>query len=463
MERQTPILDGLYEICGRNTARLCMPGHKGDAGFFCGDALKFDITELPGADNLLAPEGIIAASQQLHAGFIGADAAYYTTGGSTAGILAMLWLFRGKKVIFPRGVHLSAANAVFMFGITPVYLSSPPSDYPCVVNADDIKAALKAHRDAAAVFIVYPNYFGLCCHIEAAAQAAHRAGIPLLVDAAHAAHFVYSPLLPLAPSYAGADIWTESAHKTLPAMNQCACLCVGKSSLIDKNEAKQALSMVQTTSPSYLMLGSLDYAHAYMRDKGEQELFRIINLGRRCEDTVNAIPGLFCPDIPGVEAADRDALKIVIDVSGTGHTGMAVKDALAKQGIYIEAADMRSILLMLSAGNTSADLELLYEALRGIEKVRSSGIYFSPYGMPEATKYSQNSRSWGNIETVRLEQSAGRISAAAAGVYPPAEAVIQRGQVVSYEIAGYLLEAKRQGFEVFGIEGDSIRVFMERT
>lgn len=463
MERKTPILDSLYGICGAAAVRLCMPGHKGDPGYFCGDALKFDITELPGADNLLAPEGAIAASQRLHADFIDAEAAYYTTGGSTAGVLAMLWLFRGKKVIFPRGIHLSAANAVFMFGVTPVYLSSPPSDYPPVVNVEDIKAALRAHRDAAAVFIVYPNYFGLCCDIEAAVQAAHKAGIPLLVDAAHAAHFVYSPLLPLAPSYAGADIWTESAHKTLPAMSQCACLCVGRNSLIDKHEAKQALSMFQTTSPSYLLLGSLDYAHAYMRGEGEQELFRIINLGKRFEETISALPGFFCPEIPGNETADKDALKMVIDVSGTGHTGMSVSDMLAKQGICVEAADMRNILLMLSAGNTSADLEALYEALKGIEKVRSGGIYFSPYGMPEATKYSQNSRGWSNIETVRLEQSIGRISAAAAGVYPPAEAVIQRGQVISYEIAGYLLEARRQGFSVFGIEGDSIRVYRERT
>lgn len=456
-------MDSLYRICGAAAASFCMPGHKSDAGFFCGDALKFDITELPGADNLLAPEGVIADSQRQHAEFIDADASYYTTGGSTAGALAMLWLFRGKKVIFPRGVHLSAANAIFMFGITPVYLSSSPSDYPQVVNIEDIRAALRNHRDAAAVFIVYPNYFGLCCDIEAAAQAAHRAGIPLLVDAAHAAHFVYSPLLPLAPSHAGADIWTESAHKTLPAMNQCACLCVGKNSLINKTEAKQALAMFQTTSPSYLLLGSLDYAHAYMRDEGEQEIFRIINLGKRCEENISSLPGFSCPEISGTEITDRDALKMVIDVSGTGHTGMAVMDMLAKQGVYIEAADMRNILLMLSAGNTSADFETLYEALKGIEKVRSSGIYFSPYGMPEATKYSQNSRGWGNIETIKLEQSAGRISASTAGVYPPAEAVIQRGQVISYEIAGYLLEAKRQGFSVFGIEGDSIRVFRERT
>ena len=463
MERQMPIIDALSAIGGGAAAMLCMPGHKGDTGFFCGDTLKLDITELPGADNLLCPEGVIEESQRLHADFIDAGAAFYTTGGSTAGVLAMLSLFRGKKVIFPRGVHFSAANAIFMFGITPVYLRWPPCDYPAVVSAEDVKAALLANRDAAAVFIVYPNYFGFCCDIEAIAQIAHKMGVPLVVDAAHAAHFAFSPLLPLAPSHAGADIWTESAHKTLPAMNQCACVCLGRQSLVAPWELKQALTCFQTTSPSYLLLASLDYAHAFMRDKGEQELFRIINLGRRFEEMVDGLPGYSCVHIQQENVSESDCLKVIIDVSGTGHTGIDVKDMLAGQGIYVEAADLKNILLMLSVGNTTAHLDTLYDALKHIEKKPGRGIYFSPYSMPEATKYSQNARLWGNIESVRIEQSVGRISASAAGVYPPAEVVVQRGQVMSYEIAGYLLEARRQGFGVFGTEGDNIRVYKERT
>lgn len=461
VERQTPVMDALCGIGADAKAMFCMPGHKGDTGYFCGEMLRYDITELPGADNLLCPEGAIKESQSLHADFIDAAEVHYTTGGSTAGVLAMLYLLRGKKVIFPRGVHLSVANAIFMFGITPVYLDAAPCDYPSVTGEEDIKAALRSHRDAAGVFITYPNYFGLCCDIGAIAQTAHRFGVPLLADAAHAAHFVYSPLLPLAPSHAGVDIWVESAHKTLPAMNQCASLCVGRGALIDAGEVKQALRMIQTTSPSYILLASLDYAHAYMRDKGEQELFRIINLGKRFEETAAAIPGFSCPEISG--DTGRDSLKIILDVSGTGHTGISAAAALAQKGIYVEAADMKNVLIMLSAGNTSAHLELLHSALRSIEHVRGADIFFSPYSMPPATKYSQNSRAWGNIESVRIEQSVGRIAASTAGVYPPAEAVIQRGQVMSYEIAGYILEAKRQGFCVFGTDGDSIRVYKERT
>lgn len=459
-ERQTPIMNALHAVGGGAKVRLCMPGHKGDTGFFGGELLRCDITELPGADNLLCPAGAIAESEALHAQFVGAQAAFFTTNGSTAGNLAMLSLMRGKKVIFPRGVHLSIANAISMFAITPVFLDAAPCDYPAVVRAEDVRAALKLHRDAAAVFVTYPNYFGLCCDIAAIASAAHRAGVPLLVDAAHAAHFAYSPLMPVYPAAAGADIWTESAHKTLPAMNQCACVLVGRESLIDTALVRQAVSMVQTTSPSYLLLGSMDYAYAYMRDKGAEEIERVVRLADRFNEAVSTIPGCACPQMPGVV---RDPLKVIVDVSGTGYTGLSMKEELAEQGIHVETADMRNMLLLLSVGDTAQELDIFRRVLAQMPRIRGKNIYFSPYSLPAFTKYSQSSWFWGNIEKVRIERSAGLICAGAAGVYPPGEAVLLRGQQISYEIAGYLLEARRQGFDLFGVEDDCIRVYRERA
>jgi len=462
MGRQTPIMDALGAICANTRARFCMPGHKGDTGFFCGDVLALDITEVPGADNLLFPSGAILESERLHAQFIGARSVHYTTCGSTAGVFAMLSLFSGKKVIFPRGIHLSAANAVSLFGITPVMLDPVPGDYPQVANARDVKTALLKNKDAAAVFITYPNYFGFCCDIEEIARITHRHGIPLLVDAAHAAHFAYSSLLPLAPSQSGADVWTESAHKTLPAMTQCACVCVGADSLIESERVKRALTQFQTTSPSYPLLASLDYAHAYMRDKGEQELFRVINLVKRFEETVDSLPGFCCPEIACEGVIGRDRLKVIIDVSATGQTGISVRNALLKQGIYAEAADLKNILLMFSPGNTAAQFEMLLGALKKIEKVPGRGVYFSPYSMPPASRYVSTGRL-DKYQKVKIELAAGCICASAAGVFPPSEAVLLRGQVITRETAQYISEAVRNGFEVFGIEGDSITVFRDKA
>ncbi len=463
MARQTPIMNAVASVCDSAKVRFTMPGHKGDTGFFGGDMLQCDITELPGADNLLKPTGPILESERLHASFIGAAAVYFTTGGSTAGVLAMLSLFKGKKVIFPRGIHLSAANAIHIHGITPVFLDAEPSDFPAVMDSGSLRDALQIHKDAVAVYVTYPNYFGLCCDIEEIAKTAHRAGMALAVDAAHAAHFAFSETLPVSPANAGADIWTESAHKTLPAMNQCACLCVGKGSLINAREAGAALAMVQTTSPSYVLLCSLDYALAYMRDKGEQEIYRVTSLLQRFEEMISVLPGYACPDITQKGVIARDPLKSIIDVSSTGHSGLTIKAMLAREGIHVEAADMKHILLMLSPGTAAAHLDRLYEMLRRTERIRGRNLFFSPYSMPAPTKYSLSARNWTQIEKLRLEHAPGRVSACTAGVYPPAEAVVLRGQVISYEIAGYLIEANRQGFELFGVEDASIYVYKERS
>ena len=463
MERQTPIMDAIYSVCEDSAARFCMPGHKGDTGFFGGDMLKFDITELPGTDNLLAPSGAIKKSEQLHADYIGAEQVHYTTGGSTAGVHAMLSLFCGKKVIFARGVHASVANAIVMFAITPVYLPSEACDYPSVTSAQAIKIALKKNKDAAAVFIVYPNYFGLCCDIAGIEQIAHKAGTALVVDGAHSAHFAYSSLLPISPADAGADIWTQSTHKTLPAMNQCACVCIGKASLISGERVKRALTKVQTTSPSYLLLCSIDYAHGYMRELGERELFRIISAAERFVQVVNILPLFSIPKIAISVGEGIDPLKIIIDVSKTGLSGMTVKKRLAAQGIHVEAADTNNILLLLSVGDTAAHLDLLYQELSRIERVYGKSIYFSPYSLPNATKYSQKFKFCDNIEKVRIERATGRVCAATVCVFPPAEVVVHAGQLISFEMAGYILEAKRQGFEVFGISEDGIEVYEENV
>jgi arginine/lysine/ornithine decarboxylase len=158
----------------------------------------------------------------------------------------------------------------------------------------------------------------------------------------------------------------------------------------------------------------------------------------------------------------KDPLKVVVDVSGSGYTGLMVKSMLARQGIHVEAADLKSLLLMLSVGTTAAHLDRMYETLKTIERIQKRHSVFSPYNMPKATKYMQNARFWGNIEKVRIDKSAGLISAVTAGVYPPAEVVVGRGQQISPEIAGYLLEAIKQGFDVFGTEDDSIWVYKER-
>ena len=195
MQSNTPIADMVAEFAGRDTARFHMPGHKGDPSFFGGEMLKGDITELSGTDTLFNPSGVIGEAQALHAKRVGAKHSFFLVNGASAGVAAMLLAAaaEGDRVIFARDVHISAVNAMALSGIEPVFI--PVSDgkkgLPGCVTVGTVKKAINDNPDAKAVFLTYPNYYGMCCDIGKIAQAVHAKNMLLLVDGAHSAHFCF--------------------------------------------------------------------------------------------------------------------------------------------------------------------------------------------------------------------------------------------------------------------------------
>jgi len=218
---ETPIIEMLENI-GKTPVRFAMPGHKGRGS----EAARYDITELPGADNLYAPEGAIARSEELCAREFGAVRAMMSVCGSTACVLAMIGYFpRHSKIIMARDFHLSAKNAIDIFGIEPVFVEVEMrlGALQQTAAAADFEKAIAENPDAAAVYLTYPNPYGICADVERIARAAHGAGMMVLADSAHGAHFGVSGL-PKTAGELGADIWSVSFHKTLPALNQAAVL-----------------------------------------------------------------------------------------------------------------------------------------------------------------------------------------------------------------------------------------------
>jgi arginine/lysine/ornithine decarboxylase len=465
VERKTPILDMLKEYIEKDTVRFHMPGHKGDAEYFGGELLKGDITELGASDNLLKPEGVIFDSQELHAERTGAAHSFYSVNGSSAGVMAMLHaaVKDGEKVLMARDIHLSAVNALSLTGAVPVFLdvgTDPVSGLPGAVSIHDMEKALKEHADVKAVYVTYPNYFGLCADLNGIAALAHEAKIPLLVDAAHAAHFPYSPLMPDDPAKAGADAWCMSAHKTLPAMNQCATVNLGEGSLVDAGTVKHFLNMFTTTSPSYPLLASLDYASAYMAEKGNYELYRIVSLTERFTELAEEIKGLQCVGmeiIGRANIADKDILKLTIDVSGRNITGFMAKQALEASGIYIETADLKHILLIVTVADNEDTFNALLNALQNLPEGIRYNYSFSPYLLPDAEFYiSPKEALWCKMCKMPFAHAAGFAAARAAGVYPPGIPCLMPGQIITKEIVTYLTEAMHSGFEVFGVEDNCL-------
>ncbi len=463
---KTPILDMLESVSKDSVTRFCMPGHKGKTALFEGAVFEHDITELPGADNLYMPSGAIAASQRMYAKDVGAAAAFFLVNGSTAGIQASLLsvLEPGDKIIMARDMHISAINAVILAGarVELVYPSGRHDELPAVVSPADMRAAINANMDAKAVYVTYPNYYGLCCDLNEICRIAHNAGMKVICDAAHAASYDYSVLTPVSPAAAGCDIWTTSLHKTLPALNQCAALCVGEGSGIAVGKAQSRVNMVQTTSPSYLLLGSIDYALAYMREQGKERLEAVTALVEDCIRAIEAMGGYHCvtKDVPFKTGAyDRDILRLVIDVTDRGLSGFSAARKLAREGISVEACDSSNIILICTVSDSVTEFDVLKSALYSIKgtnynintrtATQELTDYFSARpvaGMREA--------SFAKRVNMPLISAVGCVAAVGVGVYPPGVPLLLPGQEISYEMVETIARLKQQGYSIFGTDGN---------
>lgn len=441
-----PILKMLQSFQNKNI-RFCMPGHKGKFAFGgVGAFAGYDITELPGTDNLYCPQGCIAESEALAAKDHFAERAFYGVNGSSGCILAAFSYFRpGDKLIVARDLHVSAENAILMSGIVPVYVEvrQTVGEIPAAPASESFLQKMREHPDAKGVFFTYPNYYGKCLEAPKIARAAHAMGMLVVVDSAHGAHLPYSSLLPDSAGQIDADIWCASFHKTLPALNQSAVLFC--SARADGDRLKERMNCFQTTSPSYLLLASIDYARGFMKDQGEEKIGRLLENIHFATGEIGKIPGM------RVVPTD-DPTKLVIDVAETGRTGFAVAADLHEKGVEIEGADMCNLLLIASVFDEKEDFLQLIAALKSIptQNMRLLPKYTYLLGghvelEPEETRRMQT-------EWADLRDSAGKIAAKSIFCYPPGVPIVLFGQRIPREMPNLLASLADTGYNLLGID-----------
>ncbi len=458
----TPILDMLSQVAQQSVTRFCMPGHKGGGGFLPDSVGQYDITELDGADNLYAPQGVIAHAQQLHADYIGAAGSFFLVNGSSVGVHAAVQsaLMPTDTVIVARDVHLSAIHAFVQGNVNPVFVTpdSVHDKLPSVVTVQEIRDAIRKHPHAKAVYVTYPNYYGLCCDLPGICAEAHAAGMQVICDGAHAAAYDFSAILPWSPAEAGCDYWVTSLHKTLPALNQCATLSVAREQ--DAAVAQSRLNLLQTTSPSYLLLGSGDYALAYMRAFGKERIAAVAECVEENIRKIEAIGGYACvlQDVPRqTGAVDRDILRLVIEVEDRGVSGFTAAKQLADQGVSIEAADLHHVILICGVADEPEHFDRLREALGTVR-----GTHYSVAEQGAGQEWRQalsvmpvmslRKAFFAPREHVPLEHATGRVSACCAGAYPPGVPVIIPGQEITQESVGFLRKLRDLGYTLFGCD-----------
>ena len=423
----TPLLDALEHCATRSNAAFYTPGHKRGQGIsplhqdlFGSKVFQADLPELPELDNLFVPEGVIQQAQTLAAAAFKADRTWFLTNGSTGGIEAAILATcgPGDKLILPRNVHSSALSGLILSGATPVYIEPDYSkdwDIPIGVSPQTVEQAIARHPTTKAVLLVSPTYQGICSDIRAIASIAHSRNIPLLIDEAHGPHFAFHPDLPSPALEAGADLAVQSAHKVLSAFTQSALLHI-KGDRLHRNRLTKSLQLVQSTSPSYLLLGSLDAARYQMATDGQRLMQRTIKLADRAVLELSQLPGIrFLQPTREMGELGGDRTRLTIDVSPLKLTGFQADEILHTQHhVTAELPTLKHLTFILSLGNTEQDIKSLIEGFKKLCDAQSRNL-----------SDSQNQPSQKPSAAVRASEAAPKATASSKALPQPRQLPIQ--------------------------------------
>jgi arginine decarboxylase len=465
-----PILDGIKRYISSNPIPFHMPGHKMGRGFKKGyfdQITAMDLTEIPLLDNLHFPDGIIKEAQELAAKAFGAEHTFFLVNGSTCGIHAIIRTIckPGDKLMVGRDCHKSIINGMMLAGVEPYYITpgfDKDSGIPAAISPEKVREAFEKSHDCAGILITRPNYYGVCSDLESIAKIAASYGKVLAVDEAHGAHLKFNNKLPRCAMDLGADICVQSAHKTLPAFTQGAYLHV-KSEKIDLEKLKSILGMLQTTSPSYIIMSSLDYSRAVMEAEGEALLESLLENIERFEASLNIFNEFSILSGINIDNFRTDRTRLTINVSRTGLSGFEVERILRfDYNIQVEMSDTGNIVCIATVSDTREDFQRLYLALADIRnrvvkegKISDINIY-TCYGMYEVSEQVASLSEAFNLRSkkVKLKCAAGMIAKGTITPYPPGIPAVCPGERIRQDVVDALLSFLTQGGNINGIGKD---------
>ncbi|MFL0194599.1 aminotransferase class I/II-fold pyridoxal phosphate-dependent enzyme [Clostridium sp. WILCCON 0269] len=474
-QSETPLFDALMEYVNRNTIPFHVPGHKKGIGMdeefkhFIGEnPFKIDVTVFKLVDSLHHPTGPIKRAQQLAADAYGSDAAFFSIHGTSGAIQAMIMsvVNSGDKLIIPRNVHKSVTAGIILSGAIPVYMQPALDKKVGIaqgVTPETVEETLKQNPDAKAVLIINPTYYGVATDIKKISDIVHSYDIPLIVDEAHGPHLGFNDNLPMSAIEAGADICAQSTHKIIGALTQCSLLHVC-SERIDINRVHQVLSLLQTTSPSYILMASLDCARRQIALYGKELLDKSIELANYARYEINNIEGFYCfgEEVVGNEGVVAlDPTKITITCRDLGITGYDLDMILSnKYHIQMELSDLYNVLAVGSFGDTKETMDTLIHALKEISseyyvKENKKSDFLDIPDIPRQLKIPRDAFN-SPKKSLLLKNSIGRISGEFLMAYPPGIPILCPGEEITKEIVDYVQKLKDTGLYVQGTEDPEV-------
>ncbi len=441
-----------------------MPGHKRSMfGEMPKQILGIDITEIDGFDNLHQPEGILDKLQKKAAALYGAEESFYLVNGSTCGILSAISaaLPMGGHLLMARNCHKSAYHAVYLKNLTVSYL------YPSVIEEYDIngaitpqqvEAALDREPDIGAVLVVSPTYEGRIAQIAQIAQIVHKRGIPLIVDEAHGAHLGWTKRFGINSCQAGADLVIHSVHKTLPAMTQTALLHVN-GNRIDRDRLRRFLHIYQSSSPSYVLMASIDNALYLMEKDGE----RLLNaFADRYSQMMEELSACRCLEFLAPKQEKQDIGKLVISGKKFGLPGQRIYDILLKKyHLQVEMAAGSYCLAMFTIGDEEDAYRRMTEALLEMDRQMAMGAICPKVmgkKLPDSAKEDSDvaiplSVAWDmEWELIPLKEAVGRYVGEFINLYPPGTPLLIPGELLTEEKYCQIVFYLNERLNVQGVE-----------
>ena len=474
-----------------------MPGHKRRTGpeesFMnsCTDSFTnpfaVDITEIEGFDNLHHPEGILKDSMKWAADVYGADQTYYLINGSTGGILAAVCgsVPRGGRILVSRNCHKSVYHGICLNQLKTSYVYPQEIEGLGIqggITAEDVDRMLNRYMDTQAVLIVCPTYDGIVSDIEAIARIVHRAGLPLIVDEAHGAHFRYDAMFPVSALDLGADVVIQSVHKTLPSLTQTALLHIkcnrpDGGCYADRKRIDRYIHMVQSSSPSYVLMASIENSIYQMEQTDTAPYGKQLHRLRRRLGQMRHLRLADTGLIGQAGIRDLDISKIVVSTRGTclypavdgltGFTGAHLDDILRREyHLEMEMCGADYVTAITTVMDSGEGLERLGDALTRIDTQLTdagykpdgrSGNQKSVYSMRCDTAMSMGEAMEEKMASVGLEDSAGCISGEFVYIYPPGIPIVAPGEWISRPILEVILEYRDKGLPVQGPADQSLR------
>lgn len=475
-QNKTPLFTAMKNYIADGAMAFHTPGHKQGKGIpaemreiVTPDGLKMEVSLMEELDDIHGATGCIKEAQDLAADLYGADESRFFINGTTGAIHAMLLtaLNPGDKVIVPRNAHRSVLGALVLVGAEPVFIQPEIDENLGIamsITAQEVQKAVEENPEARALVMVYPTYYGVAGDIKTIAQIVHEHGMVLLVDEAHGPHLYFSDKLPVQALDGGADIVAQSTHKILGSMTQTSLLHM-KKDRVDKERFNRMCSLVQSTSPNYLLLASLDTARAQMAENGCKLVGKAVDLAENLRRRINEIDGLYCFGREYMNSAGKFALdvtKLTVSVRQLGISGAQAEHVLRhKYKIQCELSDFYNLLFIISYADSQYECDYLYNALKNLandfgNKVQKKLVQIKLPSLPQYV-LSPREAMFKKTRQVPFKESAGLVAGEMITFYPPGIPIIYPGERISTEIIDYVDLQKNGGGNVIGPEDMSLQ------